>query len=351
MIAGQVGDLLDVVEDVLAEAGPVAQAPQQVEDLSGQARDARVVGGCLSGLTDEDVDLGPGLLHDILDASRVDPAVADELGQGEAGDLAADRVEAAEHDRVRGVVDDEVDARGLLEGADVAALAADDAALHLIGRDRHGRDGGLCRVVHHDPLDGSDDDVASAIVSALTRCPLDGPDEADRVVLGLLAHLFDEDRLRLLGGESADALEGLDLLGSRRSELTALVLELLLALEQLAAALFQHVRALVQLLVALQEAALEVGHVVPLGATFLIELAMEADLLFLGLEDELLLLGPRLGHDALGLLGRGLDGLGCDEAARHEADDEPANGHHEEDDRHDDGFVHLSLPSGPSGRT
>ena len=129
------------------------------------------------------------------------------------------------------------------------------------------------------------------------------------------------------------------------------LVELLLAEEQLAVALLEHVRALVELLVPLQEAPLEVGQLVALGAALLVQLAMEADLLLLGLEDELLLLGPRLGHDALGLLGGGLDGLRSDEAARHEADGEPADGHHEEDDRHDDGFVHLSLPSGPLGRT
>ena len=49
-------------------------------------------------------------------------------------DLAADRVEAAEQHRLGGVVDDQVDPGDLLEGADVAALAADDPALHVVGR-------------------------------------------------------------------------------------------------------------------------------------------------------------------------------------------------------------------------
>ena len=55
------------------------------------------------------------------------------------GDLAADRVEAADEHRLGRVIDDQVDARGLLQGADVAALAADDAALHLVRRDGHDR--------------------------------------------------------------------------------------------------------------------------------------------------------------------------------------------------------------------
>ena len=48
-------------------------------------------------------------------------------------DLAADAVERREDDRVRRVVDDEVDAGQMLERADVAALAADDPALHVVG--------------------------------------------------------------------------------------------------------------------------------------------------------------------------------------------------------------------------
>ena len=60
--------------------------------------------------------------------------------------LAADAVERREHDRLRRVVDDEVDAGEVLEGADVAAFAADDPALHVVGRELDERDGRLGRV-------------------------------------------------------------------------------------------------------------------------------------------------------------------------------------------------------------
>ena len=121
-----------MLQHVLAVAGAELQAAQQLDDLGRQARHAGLVDGLLAGLAHDDVDLGAGLGDDLLDAAGVDPAVLDELGQGQAGDLAADRVEAADDDRLGRVVDDQVDARGLLEGADVAALAADDAALHLV---------------------------------------------------------------------------------------------------------------------------------------------------------------------------------------------------------------------------
>jgi len=54
--------------------------------------------------------------------------VLDEVGQGQPRDLSPHRFEAGQDHRFRGVVDDQIDTGGLLEGADVAALAADDAA-------------------------------------------------------------------------------------------------------------------------------------------------------------------------------------------------------------------------------
>jgi hypothetical protein len=53
------------------------------------------------------------------------------------GDLTPDRVEGADDDGLGGVIDDQVNARRLLEGADVAALAADDPALHFVVRQVH----------------------------------------------------------------------------------------------------------------------------------------------------------------------------------------------------------------------
>ena len=57
-----------------------------------------------------------------------------------ARDLAPHRIEAGEDHRLGRVVDDDVDAGDDLERADVAALAADDPALHVVARqvdDRH----------------------------------------------------------------------------------------------------------------------------------------------------------------------------------------------------------------------
>jgi hypothetical protein len=89
----------------------------------------------------------------------VDAAVR-QLLERDARGLAADRVEAGQDDGLGRVVDDDVDAGGLLERADVAALAADDAALHLVGRQADDGDGALGGVVGGDALDGEREDVA-----------------------------------------------------------------------------------------------------------------------------------------------------------------------------------------------
>src|SRR5439155_9881350 len=224
----------DVVEDVLAVARPELQPTQELDDLRWQPRHAGVVGGLLTGLANDQVNFGPCLRDDLLDPAGVDPAVADELRQRQARDLAANGVEARQDDRLGGVVDDQVDAGGLLEGPDVAALAADDPALHLVRRQVHDADGVLRRVIRGDPLDRGNDDVAGLLVGLVAGLPLDRPGELDRVVLGLLADGVEQHRLRVLAGQAAHPLEGGDLLLVGLRQLLARPLDLALAVDELA---------------------------------------------------------------------------------------------------------------------
>ncbi len=275
----------------------------------------------------------------------MDAAVGDELGDGEPGDLAADRVEARQDDRLGRVVDDQVDPGRLLEGPDVAALAADDPALHLVRRQVHDRDRVLGGVVRGHALHRGDDDVAGLVLGLLARRSLDGPGDLDRVVLGLLADGLDEDGLGVLGRHARDALERDDLLAVGAGELLAGLVELALALEELAIALLEHVGPLVELLVALQEPALEPGELGAPGAGLLLGLALHAQLLVLGLEDELLLAGSGLGFDAARLGRRRLHRLGGPEAAQEYANGDSADGGHD-GHRHDEQGFHLQfLPS------
>src|SRR5829696_4239184 len=123
-----------VDQHVLPVRCPVLQPSEELEEVRRKAGDAGVVRCLLPGLADDQVDLGAGLVDDLLDAAGVDPSVGDQLRHGDPRNLAAHRVEAREDHRLGCVVDDQVDARRLLERPDVAALAADDAALHLVAR-------------------------------------------------------------------------------------------------------------------------------------------------------------------------------------------------------------------------
>ena len=123
------------------------------------------------------LELGLDLLDDLLDARRVDAAVDDQALEGDAGDLAAEGVEAGEDDRLGRVVDDQVDAGRRLEGADVAPLAADDAALHLVVGEHDDRDGGLGDVVRGRALDGHADDALRLLVGLLAGLVLDALDD------------------------------------------------------------------------------------------------------------------------------------------------------------------------------
>src|SRR5205807_2582743 len=118
-------------------------------------------------LLDVLLHLGGRLGDDLLDARRVDAAVLDQLGQGEAGRLAADFVEGADDHHAGRVVHDHVHAGAFLEGADVAPLAADDAALHVVAGDVHRADGGVGGVFGGVAVDGGRQDAARFLLGGL----------------------------------------------------------------------------------------------------------------------------------------------------------------------------------------
>src|SRR5437016_377110 len=67
-------------------------------------------------------------------------AVLNEFRQRQPCHLAADVVERADDDDARRVIDDDIHPSAFLEGADVAPLAADDAALHVVAGNVHRAD-------------------------------------------------------------------------------------------------------------------------------------------------------------------------------------------------------------------
>ena len=86
-------DLEGVLEDVLAVAGPVAQAAEDLHELLVEVPAVRLEDGLLTGLLDVVLDLRLRLVVHLLDSRGMDPAVLDQLEQGQLRRLAADPVE------------------------------------------------------------------------------------------------------------------------------------------------------------------------------------------------------------------------------------------------------------------
>ena len=150
----------------------------------------------------------------------VDAAVGNELFQGQPGDFPADRLKAGDGDGLRRVVDDEVHARQRLDGPDVAALAANDAAFHLvIGQGNH-TDGQLSHGVGCAALNGLGHNLACAGLALLLHPGLHLFDLEGSLMGHFALHLLDEVILCLVSGEAGDLfqhsrlalLDGVDLL-------------------------------------------------------------------------------------------------------------------------------------------
>ncbi len=146
----------------------------------------------------------------------MDPAVGDELGEGQPGHLAADRVEGRQQHALGGVVDHHVDAGGLLEGADVAALTADDPALHLVARQRHRGDHRFGGLIGGQSLNGADDDLPGLLVAVAARLGLDRAAQVHGLQPSLVLHLGEQLRL---GGLRRHARDPGDLLALFRLRL------------------------------------------------------------------------------------------------------------------------------------
>jgi hypothetical protein len=197
------------------------------------------------------------------------------------------------------------------ERSDVAPLAADDAALHLVRWQMHDADRVLGRVVGRHPLHSREDDVASLVLGFFSGRALDGAGELHRVVLGLDADGVEQDGLGVVGAHPGNPLEGDDLVLRRTGEVVLGLVDLPFPLQQLAISLFEHLGPLIELLVPLDQSTFLGAQLVAARPRLFLGLACEAQLLVLRFEDELFLAGPSLGFDAAGLGLGGLHALGC----------------------------------------
>jgi hypothetical protein len=137
----------------------------------------------------------------------MDAPVVNQVQQRDAGNLAANRLERRQHDRFRRVVDNHIDARDMLEVADIASLAPDDAPLDVLAGQVDDRDGVLRDMLDHAALHGIEDDLTGAAFGVAFSVLFDLARQYGRLVFEFVAHLFQQQFARLLRAHAADALQ------------------------------------------------------------------------------------------------------------------------------------------------
>ncbi len=139
---------------VRADVSVLPERAERLDDLGMEVMNARIKRRLLAGFAHALLhEIGSLVIH-LLDARGMNAAVGDEILERDARRLATNGIEAREHHRFRRIVDNEVHARHLLERADVAPLAADDAALQIIRRDMHRSNSDLGGMICRATLDG-----------------------------------------------------------------------------------------------------------------------------------------------------------------------------------------------------
>ena len=241
----------------------------------------------------------------------MDAAVHDQALHGDAGDLAPHRVKRADDDRLGGVVDDEVDAGSRLKGADVPALAADDAALHVVVGQVDDADGAFRHVVGGALLNGQRDNVPRLLFAFFPGPGLNVPNHGGGVVIRVLLHPLDQHLTGLVLRHARNALQLLQLLVLAFFQLIRFLLQIGGALGQRFLPLFQTVLFLVEGLLPLQDAALTALHLRPAVLALPIQLGLQAKHFFLGFQNGLFFLFIRLAlrvfQQILGVLLRAAD--------------------------------------------
>ena len=179
----------------------------------------------------------------------------------------------------------------MLEGADVASLAADDAALDVIGGNLDGGDGALCGVIGRHALDRDGENLARLAVRLGLGTRFDIANDARGLCGAILAYVLENDLACLLLGQGGDVEQtalgflelGLELLAQAfRARLEAV--ELLLALVKAGAALVQGVFALLEALGTSLHVLALLADLLGLATGLLLRLLLDPECLVLGLD-------------------------------------------------------------------
>ena len=196
-----------MAQHILAKAGAVLQTADELDQVGMQAVNAQLHNGFVALALHLNFQFAAALVDSLLDAGRVDTAISNQAFQRHAGDLAAGLVKAGQRDSLRRVVNDEVTAGGGLQGTDVAALAANDAALHLVAGQRHNADGGLAGGVSRAAGNGLANQLTGEVVALVLHVSLVGADLHSLFVGQLIVHLLQQHGAGVLFGHGRDGFQ------------------------------------------------------------------------------------------------------------------------------------------------
>ena len=196
-----------MLEHVLAVRRAVVKTTENGQQLGIEPGDICLERSLFARLADLLFDLFLGGVVRLLDASRVDPPVSEQILERDARNFAAHSIERRKHDCAGSVVDDHIDSSGGFEGANVASLATNDSTLEIIRRQLHRRDRGRGRVAGCRSLNARGDDRAGAPIAVLLGLFLDPANELRCVMTRTLLHAAEQLHTGLIGGHASDALE------------------------------------------------------------------------------------------------------------------------------------------------
>ena len=170
----------------------------------------------------------------------MDATVLNQFDQRLLGRFASHAVERRDHHDTGRIIDDDIDAGRLLECANVATLATDDAAFHLVARDVDRGDGRFGRVRRRIALDRHADDFASHSLGLLLQVGFLLQDQRAGFVLQFAFELSEQQVGRGLLVEAADFVElFLRLLGTL-VEFLLFRIDDFVSLDQLLLSRFEH---------------------------------------------------------------------------------------------------------------
>ncbi len=170
------------------------------------------------------------LLYDFFDSSRVDTAVGNQLLDCLLGDFAAVRIEPRKDDRARRVVDDQIDAGGQFECADIAPLASDDPSLEIVAWQVDHGHRGFDGVLGSAALDGFGDVLFGLVGRSLAGFRIEPLEQVGGVVPGIVLDLLEQELLGFVGRQARHAFELVLLAGDQLLVFARGGLRLLLAL-------------------------------------------------------------------------------------------------------------------------